>query len=262
MNEIDSIQKILEDLKEDTAAENIKGRRKGQIVDLGLVNHFRLHNVLSNKWFDWERRVNAPIMIIGQDWGPYIALKKYFDAYEERKDVLGFNYDEFLFEGFSSRTEKFIFKAVQETYIQKYGIFNMKVWDNFFFTMSVLFSRKGKHFRGSHNFDPKQSTEISYPYVSRQISIVKPKIILTLGDMGFRVAERYFDLNSKKGRFKNKTLTQIINELGDKVIYSNYSNGNKVVIIPNFHPAAHVSPKLQIEIWGKVWKYFEQDLRK
>src|SRR5688572_16647575 len=125
----DSIAQLIEDLKQDTLAENIKGKRKGEIIDLGLVNHFKLHSNLANKWFDWERRANAPIMIIGQDWGPYIALKKYFDAHDERKDNPEFDYDAFLFEGFSSRTEKFIYKVVEETYSEKFGKFNPKVWD-------------------------------------------------------------------------------------------------------------------------------------
>lgn len=180
--------------------------------------------------------------------GPYVALKRYIDDYESSKDALGFSYDNFLFKTFSSRTEKFIIKTIIETYKSRFREFDQKVFNDFFFTMAVLFTRKGTHFRGSHNFDEKKSFEISYPFVAKQIEIVKPKVIMPIGSLGFRVIDRFFNLG-----YSQKTLSEVISELN--------SNNHTIkltdtIIIPNFHPASHTSPKIQTEIWSKIWDYY------
>jgi hypothetical protein len=241
-NKSSQMKKLIRDLKSNDSAENILIQKKSGEVDLSLINHYKLHDFIPNKWFDWERRVNADIMIIGQDWGPYIALKKYFADYEIEKNLSDFDYDKFLLKTFSSRTEKFIMHAIQEIYTKRYGTFDHKVFDDFFFTMSVLFTRQGKHFRGSHNFHESKSFEISYPFVKRQIEIVKPKLIMTLGGMGFRTVNKVFNLG-----FEKNSLTQVIEKLGNNVIRT-----KDTIIIPNFHPASYTSPEVQMEIWGKI----------
>jgi|GEM_PF-4311674 len=239
---------LIEQLRQDTAASKITALRKGVPADLGLVNQFQLHDFLPNKWFDWENRANAQIMILGQDWGPYSVLKsRYIDDYEAKALAPGFDYNAFMFSGFSSRTEKFILKAVQETYANAFGQFEPKIWDDIIFTMAVLFTRQGKHFRGNHNFDPKKSALISYPYVARQLEIVKPKIIITMGGMPFEVVNKYYNLG-----YKGRTITSIIEEIGDGVI-----RADNTIIIPNFHPASYTDPNLQLKIWGKIWNYYK-----
>ena len=176
-------------------------------------------------------------------------MQKYIEDYEISSKEKGFDYQNFLFKQFSSRTEKFIVKAVEETYAEKFGRFDQKVWNDFFFSVAVMFTRKGKHFRGSHNFDEKQSAEISYPYLSKQIDIIKPKIIITLGGLAFKSVAKKFNLD-----FGKKTISQIIKELGDDVIRVE-NDGQEVIIIPNFHPAAHVDPKIQMKIWRKIWDF-------
>jgi hypothetical protein len=237
---------LIEQLRQDTAAEQISALRKGDKANLGLVNHYRLHELIPNKWFDWVNRAEANIMIIGQDWGPYSALRKYIDSYAVESTKPDFDYSKFLFSTFSSRTEKFILKAVENTYTTHFGEFDSRIWDDIMFTMAVLFTRQGEHFRGNHNFDPKQSAAHSYPFVSKQLEIVKPKIIITLGGMAFDVVNNYFNLE-----YAGKTLTTVIGELGDNVI-----SVKNTIIIPNFHPASHTDPKLQLKIWSKVWKYY------
>lgn len=237
---------LVAELKQDTRAAQICALRKGARVDLGLINHYQLHELIPNKWFDWVNRAEARIMIIGQDWGPYTALRKYVDSYAVESTKPDFDYAKFMFSAFSSRTEKFILKAVETTYIQQFGEFDPKVWDNIMFTMAVLFTRQGEHFRGSHNFDPKQSAEISYPYVSKQLDIVQPHVIITLGGMAFDVVNRHFQLG-----YDGQTVTKVITDLGENVIRS-----GTTTIIPNFHPASHTDPKLQMRIWSKIWKHY------
>lgn len=237
---------LVEQLKNDMDAEKITALRKGVKADLGLINHYRIHEIIPNKWFDWVNRAEANIMILGQDWGPYSALKKYVDRYEQESKTPDFNYPKFLFSSLSSRTEKFILKAVEKTYTDKFGKFDPQIWDDIIFTMAVLFTRQGEHFRGNHNFDPKQSAQHSYQYVSKQIEIVKPKIIITLGGMAFDVVNQYFKLG-----YDGRTVTSVIEELKEDVIKK-----DDTVIIPNFHPASHTDHKLQMSIWSKIWEHY------
>lgn len=242
------MRQLLDKLKKETSCEKFISKRKGKWVNVGLVNQFARHDFIPNKWFDWDRRSKAEVMIIGQDWGPYEVLKSYVDDYELVKNNPNFNYDEFLFSRFSSRTERFILKVVKDTYEEKYENFDKGVYDNFFFTMAVLFTRKGAKFRGNENFDEKQSFNVSFPYVSRQIDIVSPKIIITLGNLAFKVINKKFNLGLEK-----KNLTQVIDSLKD-------ANGvmkvGTMTIIPNYHPAAHIDPKIQKEIWRKIWQSY------
>jgi hypothetical protein len=246
-NKKDLMQNLISDLSQNTDCENIRRTRNGSLADLSLINQFNKRNFIPNKWFDWVNRVDAPIMIIGQDWGPYLSLKKYFDDYEISVKKPDFNYDDFLFKTFSSRTEKFIIKAIKKTYSEKYGNFNKEVYDSIIFTMAVLFTRQGKHFRGNENFDEKSSFEICYPYVKRQIEIVKPKIIMTLGGLAFKVVDQFFELG-----FSGKNLTEVVKTLKDNIIRK-----SDTIIIPNFHPASHIDPQIQLKIWEKIWEYIK-----
>lgn len=237
---------LFSELRENTSVTQIRSKRNGGLKDVSLVNQFALHTILPNKWFDWERRVDAQVMIIGQDWGPYTSLKKFVDEYEVEKLNKGFNYDEFLFKKMSSRTEKFILQAIQKTHEEKFHLFDQNVYHKFFFTMAVLFTRQGTKFRGSEFFDEKKSAEISYPYVARQIEIVKPKVIMPLGNLAFGVVNKYFDLG-----YTNIKLSNVLGSLKDT---NGIIQNDGTTIIPNYHPAAHVSPKMMKENWRKIWE--------
>jgi len=208
-SKLQQIKDLIEDIRADTSHSKIKP---------ALVNHFALHEKIPNRWFDWENRVNSPIMIIGQDWGPYIHLKKYIEDPSQ---------DHFA----SSRTEGFIIKTL--------NAIDPKLIDTIFFTVSVVFTREGYLFRGSQNYNEAKSFEISYPYVSRQIDIVKPKVILTMGGLAFKTVDRYFGLGKA-----NQKLSQIVN--------NGELNISDSLIIPAYHPAAFVSPKVQLKAWKKL----------
>ncbi|MDO8609032.1 MAG: uracil-DNA glycosylase family protein [bacterium] len=211
-----------------------------------LVNQFKLHKFIPNKWFDWDPIGNDKIMIVGQDWGPYVFLKKYVNRYEVENKKSNFNYQEFLFDSFSSRTEKMILRSFEKSYLEKYGKnIETKEWNHFFFTVAVFFCRSGTLFRGNENFD-KKGIDLSLPFLKRQINIVKPKIILTLGDMALKQVFNAMDIP-----IKYKNLTQYINEIQEKkyIIY------NGIIIIPSFHPAAHVNPKIIYDRLSLVWEF-------
>jgi hypothetical protein len=245
------MRQLLESIKSDKSIESLIVNRKGIQKDVGLINHYRLHELIPNKWFDWIRRVDAKIMIIGQDWGPYASLLKFINDYEIEKIKLDFDYDKFLFKTFSSRTEKFILKSISKGYFE---IFNKEIeqkdWDSFFFTIAVLFTRQGTHFRGSDNFDPKKSLDHSYPYVIKQIEIVKPKIIMPLGGMAWEILSKYYNL-----QVFGKTITEVINNMPSE----GYIKSGEIYLIPNFHPASHVDPKIIHRQFKIIWDIMKQE---
>ena len=53
-------------------------------VDCSLINIFKDKSFSKNIpsiWTDWYKRVDYSIFVIGQDWGPYIDMKKLRDEY-------------------------------------------------------------------------------------------------------------------------------------------------------------------------------------
>lgn len=245
MTKQEQMREVISDLRNESRVENLKANRKGQLTDVSLINQFKLTKHIPNKWFDWEKRVDSEIMIIGQDWGPFVALDRYIQEYQQESQSKDFDYNEFLWRGFSSRTEKAVFKYLSETYLEFYDEeMPNEQWDKIFFTMAVLFTRQGKHFRGSHNFDAKQSAEISYPYVIRQIEIVQPTVIITLGNLAFGVVNKYFELG-----YKDIKISNLAKDLQAEPIRI-----GKQFIIPAYHPAAHISPQIQKQIWRKIWQ--------
>lgn len=239
------LQKLWEELAQNTAATKSIKIRKGRQINVGYVNQFSKHNFIPNKWFDWENKTNADIMIIGQDWGPYSALLPYIDNYEKLKDHEDFDYDRFLFSTFSSRTEKFIIKAIENTYKEKFKkCIDSEIWDRFFFTVAIMFTRQGSHFRGNEFFDEKLGIAQSLPYLLKQIEIIKPKVIMPLGGIAWHMLNEIFQLGMKD------SISEIIMKQDSKVIMVDGIN-----IIPNFHPASHTDPKIQLSLWERVWDY-------
>lgn len=240
------MQNLISALAQDNSLDKIIVNRKGVKVDVGLINQYKLHNIIPNKWFDWVNRVDSPIMIIGQDWGPYSALLKYIDDYKIENKTKDFDYDKFLFKTLSSRTEKFIINSLAKNFHQTFNReISMQEWNLFFFTVAVLLTRKGNLFRGNTNFQPQLSLNHSYSYVSKQIDIVNPKIIMPLGGMAWEVVSKKFELDNL-----GKTITDVINKLPQR----KYLKVKDTFIIPNFHPASYVDPKIIDGQFNKIWE--------
>lgn len=247
MNKSKQLQQLWQDLASERNAEHLYKKRNGKLTNIGFVNQYAKHEFIPNKWFDWENRANAKIMIIGQDWGPYIALKPYVERYNEQKDKPGFNLDDFMFDTFSSRTERFIMKAIETTYKKHFNNeITHKTWNDIFFTVAIMFTRQGKNFRGNDFFDEKFGIEVSFPYLKRQIDVLKPKIVIALGKLAYRVVAKYYNLE-----IQNESISKVVERIGDGAI-----NVNNTIIIPIFHPASHTDPKIQIKGWEKMWKYY------
>lgn len=239
------IKALWRDLARNTSVTENYKQRNGIRTNVGFINQYALHQSIPNKWFDWENRVDAEIMVIGQDWGPYNALLPYISEYEIEVTKPDFNYDEFLFSTFSSRTEKFIIRAVERSYMERFNRkVSSKIWKNFIFTMGILFTRQGDHFRGKEYYDEKFGMRESLPYLRSQIEIIKPKVIIPLGGVAWRM------LREIKSIDKPESISDIVTEQNRKPIES-----DSLKVVPNFHPASHTDPKVQYDIWKTIWAY-------
>lgn len=244
------LQKNLAQHKEST---RIIAKRKGINIDLGLVNFYgdtEFLKFFADIWVDWEPRLGAKLMIVGQDWGPYIEMRKIADKVKDEIKVGG-NLDDVRYKFINNsthRTTKFLFQAIEENAKRNNINLPENPMDYVFVTMAVLFARQGKGFRGNHNFEEKYSAELSRPFLKEQIEIVKPTVILTLGSLATDSVLKIFGSDMKA------TLTKTIEEY----MPDNYTfplNAKNVLVIPSFHPASHVSQGSKLDQWDYIWKY-------
>ncbi len=175
-------------------------------------------------------------MIIGQDWGPYKDMKKFHNLLNEDKS----NWKE-LIESEKSSTKKMLEKYIKESSNKKYSL------DDMYITNAIMCARQGENYRGN-NIDLKLSTLNCSEYLLRQIEIVKPKVILTLG---------YYPLMelSKVFNFKIDTsLKETISKFPEILI-------GDFVIIPLFHPVAQIKREEQLKQYKRIWKYIDLKIK-
>ena len=166
-------------------------------------------------WTDWFNRLDSKIMIVGQDWGPYNDMKKFSDLLKSDKS----NWQEII-ELEKSNTKKLLNYYIKQSSNNNYSL------DDIFITNAIMCARQGDSYRGN-NIDLKKSTINCSEYLLKQIDIIKPKVILTLG---------YYSLLSlsKIYNFKiDRTLKETINKYPE-------INVNNYVIIPLYHPVAQI----------------------
>lgn len=181
-------------------------------------------------WTDWFHRVDSSIMIIGQDWGPYQEMKTLHDKLNYDKS----NWKD-LIESEKSNTKKLLEYYIEQSSQGTYTL------DDLFVTNAILCARKGNSYRGD-NIDLKKSTLNCSKYLLRQIEIVKPKVIVTLG---------YYPLLSLASIFGfpiSKTLKETIQCYPEIKVCD-------FVIIPVYHPVAQIKKEEQLKQYQKIWKY-------
>lgn len=169
-------------------------------------------------------------MIIGQDWGPYNDMKKFHNLLKDDKS----NWKEII-ELEKSNTKKMLEHYIKSSSNNKYSL------DDIFTTNAIMCARQGNNYRGN-NIDLKKSTMNCSENLLKQIDIVKPKIILTLG---------YYPLKSLALIFNfkiNSTLKSTIEEYPE-------INVDNYVIIPLYHPAAQIRKDEQLRQYKRIWKY-------
>lgn len=220
-------EKFIKELRKCDKCINLNCQNKS------LINIYQDYDFCTNIpsiWTDWFNRLNSKVMIIGQDWGPYNDMKKFNVLLDKNKS----NWKEII-ELEKSNTKKILENYIKESSIGKYSL------DDMFITNAIMCARQGDSYRGN-NIDLKKSTINCSEYLLKQIEIVKPKVVLTLG---------YYPLLSlsKTLGFKiDKTLTESIKN-NPEIKMSDF------VIIPLYHPVAQIAKEEQLERYKRIWKY-------
>lgn len=206
---------------------NLKCKEKSLI---NIYKDFEFSISVPSIWTDWFNRLDSKIMVIGQDWGPYNDMKMFNNLLDDNKS----NWKEII-ELEKSNTKKLLENYIKDSSNGRYSL------NDIFITNAIMCARQGNSYRGN-NIELKKSTINCSEYLQRQIAIVKPKVILTLG---------YYPLMSlsKTLDFKiDKTLKETID------IYPEIKIDN-FVIIPLYHPVAQIKKHEQLKQYKRIWKY-------
>ena len=205
-------------------------------IDCSLINIYKnkkFAKEIPSIWTDWYNRLDSKIMIIGQDWGPYLDMKKLNARYLENptKD----NWFK-LIEDEKSLTKKQLTKYLIESSNGKIDTIN-----DIYITNAIMCARHGNNYRGN-NINLKCSTLNCKEFLFRQIEIVKPKIILTLG---------YYPLYSLSNIYNFK-IEENLTKTIEKYPIIEIDN---FIIIPLYHPVAQITKEKQLEQYKKVWQF-------
>lgn len=205
-------------------------------VDYSLINIYeneKFAKEIPSIWTDWYNRLNSKIMIIGQDWGPYSDMKKINEKYLENPTKKNWFK---LIEDEKSLTKKQLTKYLVESSKGKINSIN-----DIYITNAIMCARCGNNYRGN-NINLKCSTLNCKEFLLRQIEIVKPKVILTLGYYPLYSLSNIYDFEIQKNLTKTIEKCPII-EIED------------FIIIPLYHPVAQITKEKQLEQYKRIWDY-------
>lgn len=220
---------LLRELSRCTRCTNFKNHEKS------LINIYRNYDFCTNIpsiWTDWFHRLDSQVMIVGQDWGPYQEMRKFHELLKNDKS----NWEE-LIESEKSLTKKKLEKYIAESSNFKYSL------DKAYITNAILCARQGKEYRGQ-NISLNESTTNCSNYLLRQIQIVNPRVILTLGYYPLKSLSEIFDF-------------EILNTLKETIEKYPEFKVEDYIIIPLYHPAAQISNEEQLERYKKIWEYVD-----
>lgn len=103
--------------------------------------------------------------------------------------------------------------------------------------------------RPTSNRDPRpEEIELYTPFLDRQIEIIKPKLIVTLGRFSMEYIMKKFNLEKD---------IEIISKIHGK-IFEAESNFGKIKIIPLYHPAVAIYSRTQLPQLKKDFEVLKQ----
>lgn len=213
-----------------------KGEKDCSLINIYEQEEFALN--IPSIWTDWPNRLDANIMIIGQDWGPIRDMQRLNQEYLKSMSKDSWKA---LMESEKSLTKKMLTKYLLES--AKINNINTTedYINNIYITNAIMCARKGNNYRGD-NIKLKECTLNCREYLKRQIEIVKPKVIMTLG---------YYPLlsiASVYGFVIPNTMREVIQNM--PVIKM-----DDLVIIPAYHPTVQISKEKQLEQYKRIWEY-------
>lgn len=206
--------------------------------DCALVNLYKNNEFCKNVpsiWTDWFNRLNSQIMIVGQDWGPYDDMKKLNKEYIKYPSTDNWKQ---LIEAEKSNTKKQLEYCIRESSNGKYNL------GEIFITNAIICARKGDKYRGD-NINLQRSTDNCKEYLVKQIEILKPKVIGTLG---------YYPLLSLSKSYN----FDIEKNLKDTIDKKPEIRVDDFVIVPLYHPVAQIKKSEQIKQYRRIWRYIEK----
>lgn len=222
-------EELIQDMGNCSKCINLKYKNKSLI---NIYNNYDFCINIPSIWTDWFNRLNSEIMIIGQDWGPYSEMKMFHELLKEDKSNWGS-----LIESEKSNTKRMLDKYIKNSSNNTYSL------ENIYITNAIMCARQGSNYRGN-NIDLKKSTLNCSEYLLKQIEIVKPKVILTLGYYPLMSLSKIFNFDI------GKTLKETILELPEITV-------DDYVIIPLYHPVAQVKKEEQVRQYKRIWKYID-----
>lgn len=211
---------------------NLKKRNGRNCSLINIYQNQELAKNIPSIWTDWYNRLDSQIMIIGQDWGPYKDMEKLHYLYNKNKTKTNWKY---LINQEKSNTKKMLNYYIKESSQGKYNL------NNIYITNAIMCAREGNNYRGD-NIDLKKSTLNCREFLLKQINILKPKVILTLGYYPLLSLSKIYNLPIAKN------LTDTIKN------YPEYQV-NDLIIIPLYHPVAQITKSEQLKQYQKIWKY-------
>lgn len=236
----DSLNSMFSEMSECNLCLDMKNRN-GKDCSLTNIYKDNFYREVPSIWTDWYNRLDSKIMIIGQDWGPFNEMRKFHDMYIG--DKTDDNWKRIIEEE-KSLTKKLLTKYLVDSG-RDYGLdIDENFINNIYITNAIMCARNGDNYR-SNNIKLKECSLNCSKYLKRQIDIVKPKIILTLGFYPLLSLSKIYDF------IIDKTLKDNINNYGSYEIQD-------MIIIPLYHPAAQVSSLVQREQYDKIWKYYKE----
>ncbi len=250
---------LLIDLFKDTVncikCEKFSGENKKIDGCDGLINIFQNEQIALNIpsiWTDWINRADSKLMIIGQDWGPYSDMEKLYNKYckyiGEGCDR-GKAWSEIVNEP-ESMTKKLMTEFIVQSAKEIDIIVDETILDSFFVTNAVLCARKGNNYRGNNNFKPKFCTENCAAKLKKEIEIIKPMVIVTLGYWPFYSIAQSYHIPVYKTLREN--LLRYSSDI--KNIINISKDNTPIYVLPVYHPTAQVRKADQISYYRLMWE--------
>lgn len=229
--------KLFDDLISDMSkCEKCISMHSKNNIDCSLINIYvntKFAKEIPSIWTDWYNRLNSKIMIVGQDWGPYSDMKKLHEKYLENQTKENWSQ---LIETEKSLTKKQLTKYLVESSNGKINSIN-----DIYITNAIMCARHGNNYRGN-NINLKSSTLNCKEFLCRQIEIVKPKVILTLGYYPLYSLSNIYNFKIEENLTKTIEKYPII-EIED------------FIIVPLYHPVAQITKEKQMEQYKRIWNY-------
>jgi len=216
------------------------------------LNHHKERTEI-NLWTYLGRSLNADILILGQDFG----------ALPEEKELKDFTfnakYPTFLKvvekQNKTDRSLKYLLLSAFDIDISQ-----KERTERIFFTNSILCYRSGPSSGGNYE---GWYVNCNKSYISRLIEIIRPKIIITLGELAL------FGLGSC-GTFSYENGEETLKLFKDRVRYEEpikfkLEDSDCIVdVFPVYHCGyfAGINKRDQIEDWKKIRKYYDKQLDK